>query len=246
MNKVLSLIYIPYRYLVFVPLLAVFTLVLGVSAMVLVQVFSPRFVSLVCGVTWAKLNGLITPVLVKVVGRENIEKKQSYVVVSNHQSEYDIIVLYGWLGIDFRWVMKMELRQVPILGYACEKMGHIYIDRSNARAAFNSLKEAKKKVVGGASVLFFPEGPRSLSGQLDDFKRGAFVVALELGLPILPVTIVGTRNILPPKTLKLLPGRARIVIHKPIDTSEYNKRTAGKLIERVRLAIQSSLDENKV
>ena len=87
--------------------------------------------------------------------------KQSYVIVSNHQSQYDILLMYGWLGTDFRWVMKKELRRVPVLGLACEKLGHIYVDRSDSAAAVASLNAARKKLVNGTSVVFFPEGTRS-------------------------------------------------------------------------------------
>ena len=93
---------------------------------------------------------------VNVTGRENIDPQQSYVVVANHQSLYDVFVLYGFLGIDFKWVMKQEMRSVPGLGIGCERMGHIFVDRSNVQAAMASIKAAESKIRNGTSVVFFP------------------------------------------------------------------------------------------
>jgi 1-acyl-sn-glycerol-3-phosphate acyltransferase len=192
-------------------------------------------------VLWAKLHIHLDPVWITVLGRQNIDPKQSYVVVANHQSNFDIFVLYGKLGVDFKWVMKSELRKAPVLGVACEKMGHIYIDRSNTQAAIASLQEAKRKIVNGTSVLFFPEGTRTRSGELGEFKKGAFQMALDLGLPILPVTITGTRKVLPPKTVDLFPGSVRMQIHAPVDVSGTTRETLGDLMARVREIIQSGM-----
>ena len=135
---------------------------------------------------------------VSVMGRNNITKNTSYVIVVNHQSYYDILLMYGWLNIDFKWVMKKELQKVPILGMACKKIGHLFIERTNSKEALVTLNEIKKKLVNGTSVVVFPEGTRSKDGNLKVFKRGAFKLAFDLKLPILPVTLVGTGNILPP------------------------------------------------
>jgi len=242
MRTLLYILYQPYKWLVFVPFLVISTLFWGTVAVVIATTLSPRLASTTCGVWWSRLNSLLTPMFVSVRGREHIDKKQSYVIVSNHQSHYDVFVLYGWLGIDFKWVMKKELRKLPALGIACEKVGHIYIDRSNPETAIASLAKAKKRIVNGTSVLFFPEGTRSISGKLGEFKKGAFVMALDLGIPILPITILDTRKILPPRTANLFPGRARMVIHKPIDVSGYGKEQIAELITLARQAIQAGLD----
>ena len=138
--------------------------------------------------------------------------------------------------------MKKELRDLPALGPACEKMGHIYIDRSNREAAIASLEEAKKRIVNGTSVLFFPEGTRSTTGKMRDFKKGAFVMASDLGLPILPITILNTDKILPPNSTDLFPGRASMVVHEPIDVSGYGKERLGELMTKVREVIQAGLE----
>jgi 1-acyl-sn-glycerol-3-phosphate acyltransferase len=177
---------------------------------------------------------------VKVIGRRNVDPLQSYVIVSNHQSQYDIFVLYGWLNIDFKWVMKQELRKVPAIGISCERLGHIYVDRSNREAALSSINAAKQRIVDGTSVLFFPEGTRSRDNRMRPFKKGAFRMALDLQLPILPITIQGTRYILPSDTLDLYPGRATMIIHPPIPIGNYSHDTLDDLIARTRAVIEAS------
>ena len=243
MNKLLRILYIPYIIFVFFPLLGLSTVFFGSLTVILVHIVGPRLASVAGGTWWARFNSFITPMLVTVTGRENIDKKQSYVVVSNHQSHYDIFVLYGWLGIDFKWVMKKELRKIPFLGYACDKLGHIYIDRSDRRAALASLEEAKTKIKDGTSVIFFPEGTRSQVDEMLPFKKGAFQMAVDLGLPLLPVTIQNTKKILPPKTFRLFPGRAKLIIHPPISVDGFTKENMPELVSKTRQVIQSGLDQ---
>jgi 1-acyl-sn-glycerol-3-phosphate acyltransferase len=242
LKRLLHIAYQPYKWLVVVPCLALATIVLGTLAVLLSFVVSSRLVSQLTGVPWAKFMTLLTPMLVTVSGRENVDPGQSYVVVSNHQSQYDIFVLYGWLGVDFRWIMKQELRRAPVLGVACERAGHIFIDRSNRRAAARSLEEAKDKITGGTSVLFFPEGTRSRTGELGVFKRGAFQIAADLGLPVLPVTIRGTREILPPGTLDLFPGRVRLIIHPSLRLGDQGGGTVRELTAEARTRVASALE----
>ncbi len=242
MKKILWALYQPYKWIVYIPWLIVSTLFFGSSAVILSIILNPKIASFLGGVGWAKANAYLTPMFVKVVGRENVEKTQSYVIVANHQSQFDIFVLYGWLGIDFKWVMKQELRKTPALGVACEKVGHIFIDRSNHKAALASINEAKKRIVNGTSVLFFPEGTRSRDGKLLRFKKGAFKMAIDLELPILPVSVVGTNKILPSNTANLIPGKARLVFHEPITPDEYTNEKIPELIEKSRKAIESALE----
>lgn len=239
--KILRILYQPYKFLIFLPMVGISTLVFGLLAMLLAFTVGEKIASL-CGVIWARFLAWITPMFLRVEGRDNIDNNQSYVVVVNHQSQYDILALYGWLGVDFKWVMKMELRKVPVLGIACEKLGHIYIDRSDTQKALNSINAAKKKITGGTSVLFFPEGSRSREGKLNPFKKGAFRMALDLEIPILPVTLVDTRDILPSDTMDLFPGRAVMKIHPPISIEGYNEQSISQLMDDVKDVIQSGLE----
>ncbi|RLA30427.1 MAG: 1-acyl-sn-glycerol-3-phosphate acyltransferase, partial [Gammaproteobacteria bacterium] len=143
------MLYQPYKWLVCAPFLVLSTLFFG-SATIVLSLFLPsRWVSLISGTFWSRLNAWLTPMPVKVTGRENVDPQQSYVVVANHQSFYDVFVLYGFLGIDFKWVMKQEMRSIPGVGIGCEKVGHIFIDRSNRKAALATIKSAQSKIVNG-------------------------------------------------------------------------------------------------
>jgi 1-acyl-sn-glycerol-3-phosphate acyltransferase len=234
-------LYQPYKYLVFAPVVGVVTAVQTTAAFFLSFLLPSRTVGSLTAVPWARILATVTPMRVRVEGRQNIDPHQSYVLVSNHQSQYDIFVLYGWLGIDFRWVMKKELRSVPAIGLACERLDHIFIDRSDRAAAVATLEVAKKKIVNGTSVMFFPEGTRSRDGKLQRFKKGAFRMAIDLGLPILPLTVTGTRDVLPADTSDLMPGSARLIIHKPISVEGVTREQCPELSDRVRTVIASGL-----
>ena len=230
-----------WKFLVVVPVAVLSTL--GGAAMILLlkPFVDPSTLSRRIGGTWARMNALATPMSVQVAGRDNVAPGQSYVVVSNHQSLFDILVLYGWLGLDIRWVMKQELRSVPGLGLACEALGHIYIDRSDHEAAVRSINQARERITGGTSVLFFPEGTRSEDGQVGRFKKGAFRFAIDTELPVLPVTVDGTADVLPARRYDLRPGRARLVIHEPISTVGLRTADLPGLSDRVRETIRSAL-----
>jgi 1-acyl-sn-glycerol-3-phosphate acyltransferase len=236
------LIYQPYKYLLFMPLFALITLIMGTVSILFASLFNARVGMMVGGRPWAKLCCLVTPVFVRIKNKKHIIPGQSYVVVSNHQSLFDILVIAGWLDMDLRWVAKASLKKAPMFGIASVKMDHIFIDRSNRAAALETLNNAKKKIVNGTSVMFFPEGTRSRDGRIQDFKAGAFKMALDLNIPILPITVQGTRSILPSGTMDLFPGRATIVVHPPVDTTRYSKENLADLIERTRSKIASALN----
>jgi 1-acyl-sn-glycerol-3-phosphate acyltransferase len=241
-NRLLFSLYQIYKYIFFLPFLGISTCVLVILCLSFTFITRSK-INRQWPIFWARLNSLMTPIFVKVTGGHNIDPDQSYVIAANHQSQYDIFVVYGWFPSEFRWVMKKELRKIPFLGYFCYKAGHVFIDRSNTESALKSINEAKKQIKNGTCILFFPEGTRSDSGQLKEFKKGAFRFALDMGLPILPVTIVGTRNVLPSNTLDLFPGRATMIIHKPIDTGGYHEENLNELMLRVRSYIQKGLDD---
>ena len=144
---------------------------------------------------WSILKVLLIPV--KVEGREHLKKGESYVFVSNHQGAFDIFLIYGHLGRDFRWMMKYQLRKIPFLGYACAKCHHIFIDKRGASRIKKSYDQARDILRGGISLVVFPEGSRSFTGHMGSFKKGAFALADELQLPVVPLTINGSFNIMP-------------------------------------------------
>ncbi len=243
-NRSLHLLYQPYKWLVFTPLFLLATgFFVGLGA-IMVFLSGDTLANRTTGVWWARFTSFITPARVTVTGRENIERGRSYIVVANHQSTFDIFVLFGWLGIDLKWVIKQELRKIPVFGYAVEKGGNIVIDRSDPKKAIESLERARDRIKAGTSIVVLPEGTRSCTGRLGEFKKGAFVLALEMGLPILPVTITSTRAILPAKTLDLFPGRAAMQVHAPVETDGYDHDSLQQLIDEVRGIVAGGLGED--
>jgi 1-acyl-sn-glycerol-3-phosphate acyltransferase len=232
-----------YVWLVFMPLAAVVSLVAGFSTAVFATIVNPRFASRLFAVRWARILAWLTPIGVSVRGAEHADRARTYVVVCNHQSQYDILLVYGWLDLDLKWVMKQELRKIPGIGIGCEKAGHIFIDRKNPRHARASVEKALAQLGDGVGILFFAEGTRSLDGKLLPFKKGAFRLAIEQQLPVLPVTLIGTREILPARTLSLFPGRASMLIHPAIETRNMDGGQVDFLLDLTRQAIASGLPE---
>jgi len=236
----LRTLYQPYKWLVVPLLFALFTFLLFIPC-VLLSIFNPSWGSRFGARPWARLNIWFTPATVRVLYDDRYQRGQSYVVVANHMSQYDIFALYGWLDLDLKWVMKKELRKVPLIGYACYVMGHIFIDRKNRDAAVKALQEAKRNFRSGTSVLFFPEGTRSQEGRMQPFKKGAFVMAKDLDLPILPITIIGTEKIMPSNTFDIYPGHAQLIIHDPIAVEQVRAFSSEQLMALAQQRIASAL-----
>lgn len=165
---------------------------------------------------WARCFCRLLFIPVEVRGLENIQAHQSYIFVSNHQSMFDIFVIYGWLPVIFKWLMKQELRRIPIVGVACKAAGHIFIDRGNPVAAMESIQLVEKTLVDGVSTVIFPEGTRSRDGQVGRFKRGAFQVALDVHLPIIPISLTGCYEVMPKGAVWVTRHPIRMTIGQPI------------------------------
>jgi 1-acyl-sn-glycerol-3-phosphate acyltransferase len=186
---------------------------------------------------WGRSILAASGIRVRVTGMENIDPAKSYIYMSNHQSNFDIPVLLAFLKVQFRWLAKEELFKIPFFGYAMQRVGYISINRSDRRSAFQSLKRAAEIIRGGVSVMIFPEGTRSLDGRIRPFKKGGFILALDAGVPIVPVVIRGTRSIMPKERLRIRPGRVTLEILAPIDTTAYARKNKDDLIAAVRRAI---------
>lgn len=235
-------LYSIYKWLIYVPglLLSTFFSFLGV---VITAVFSPRLASRWFASAWARSLLHMVPASLEIIEEHPLDSSQSYIVVANHRSLFDIPVLYGWLQLDLKWVMKKELRKVPMIGLGCERMGHIFLDRANRQSSMKQLQQVKKTLQPGTSIMFFPEGTRSRDGNMRPFKAGAFVMAKDLDLPILPVTVKDTDTIMPPDGLDLRPGRAQMIIHAPIPLEEVRELDANALRDKARVIIAESLEE---
>ncbi len=159
------------------------------------------------GRIWARAILTISGIDVTVKGTSHIDQKRSSIVMVNHQSNFDIPVLLAHLPLQFRWLAKAELFKIPVFGRAMHGCGYISIDRSDRESAFRSLAKAATTIKNGTSVLVFPEGTRSLDGMIKPFKKGPFVLAVDAGVPILPVIINGTWPIMPKNRLTIKPSR---------------------------------------
>jgi len=191
---------------------------------------------------WGKSILFVSRVEMSVKGLSNIDPSAPYIYMPNHQSNFDIPVLLGHLAVQFRWLAKVELFKIPIFGHAMRKAGYISIDRNNRESAIKSLNAAANKIKSGVSVLIFPEGTRSRDGKIQPFKKGGFVMAIESGVPIVPVVITGTRSLMTKGKFRVNAGHVRMVIHKPIDTSAYTRETKEALMESVRRVICDSFE----
>jgi len=245
MKRIAFCLYQVYVFLVFMPLGLLLTLLAGWLTVLAAMIWTPEIASRYVAATWARIICLMTPVGVTVEGAENADPGRSYVVVCNHQSQYDIFLVYGWLKLDLKWVLKAELRKAPGVGIGCEKAGHIFVDRANPEKARQSVSDALERVGDGVGILFFAEGTRSQDGKLRPFKKGAFRVATSQNIPILPVTIIGTRDIQRSKSLFIFPGRVKMVIHPAIEVDGESQADIRDLMTRTREAIASVLPEEQ-
>ena len=206
--------------------------ILGWLGIVVLHI-SPRKIQ-VLPCFWGRFLSRCSGVTVKVVGVEKLEKNRPYIFAANHQSQFDIFVVQGYLDMDIRFLAKKELFDIPIFGPAMRKSGYIAVDRSHGRQAIRSLEEAARKIAEGTSVVIFPEGTRSPDGNLLPFKAGGMLLALKAGVPIVPVAISGTHEILPKGKLFPRSGKVTISVGDPIETKDYTLKQKGELARRLQ------------
>jgi 1-acyl-sn-glycerol-3-phosphate acyltransferase len=186
---------------------------------------------------WAYTMLAVSFVRTEIKNKNKILKGTPYIIISNHQSHYDIITLVTTLGIQFRWIIKKEILKLPIFGYALHASRNIFIDRSNTARAIESINKGIDRLPKGVSVMVFAEGTRSPDGQIHEFKKGGFVTAVRRKIPILPVTVNGSRRVMRKGSFTLKPGKIQIVIGDSIDTSGYTTDTVQELIDKTRQTI---------
>ena len=218
------------------------TSLLGTLAFVASSVSrQPKWAHLL-GRLWANLNLWAAGVRVRLKGFENLNSDQAYVFLSNHQSGFDILALMGKLRVLFAWLAKEELFRIPILGHAMRAAGYIPIDRSDRRKAVESLNQTAAKVQEGTSVMIFPEGTRSPDGVLQEFKKGAFLLAIKSQQFIVPIAISGSHRILAKRGKWIIqPGVIDITIEKPISTLGLTVKDNDGLMRTVRETIRRHL-----
>ena len=192
---------------------------------------------------WSKVNLLVARVKVTVDGAEHIPRDRPVIFMGNHQSNFDILALFQAIPIRFNWLAKEELFKTPLFGRSMRAAGYIPINRSDGRDSLKSLDRAASLVSSGTSITIFPEGTRSNDGNLLPFKRGGFILAAKAGVPIIPFSIIGSKNINPPYNfLYLRPGVIRIKFGLPVQTKPQAEKQQVSTMDQVRMAIVSGLE----
>ena len=192
---------------------------------------------------WAKSILWVSGIRVTVKGALSSDLSNSYIFMSNHASNFDIPVLFSSLPIQFRWLAKVELFKIPIFGAAMRGAGYISIDRSDQKSAFQSLARAAHLIRAGTSVMIFPEGTRSWDGNLQHFKKGGFVMAVDAGVPVVPIIITGTYDVMPKSRWRIERRPVSLEILEPIDTANYTRKTKEDLMDLVHKTMLSVRDD---
>lgn len=193
--------------------------------------------------SWLTIRLFLLPV--KVKGRENLDKSQSYVFVSNHQGAFDIFLIYGFLGRNFKWMMKRQIRQIPFVGMACEYSHQIFVDKRGPSKIKETYDRARETLSGGMSVVVFPEGARTFTGHMGVFKRGAFMLADELQLPVVPLTINGSFHVMPRmRDCRWVTWHPlRLTIHEPIYPIGQGKENVVNVEQKSYEVVMAALDK---
>jgi len=190
------------------------------------------------GTFWLRIILGLSGVKVTVRGLENIPKEGPAVLLSNHQGAFDIPALQGYIPRRFKWVAKKSLFKIPVVGWSMGLAGYISIERESAGSAYKSIESAAREIKAGTSVLIFPEGTRSVTGELLPFKRGAFILASKSGAPVVPIAIRGTKDIMKKGSLLIRPSSVVITIGAPIRSVALSE---SELKERARESIEALL-----
>jgi 1-acyl-sn-glycerol-3-phosphate acyltransferase len=196
------------------------------------------------GILWGRSCLWLAGLNVKVTGAENLTVAGPAIYVSNHQSNFDIPLLYAGLPIQFRWMAKQELFSIPLFGTAMKRGGYIPIDRSNRKEAMRSLTAAARRIRDGVSVIIFPEGTRSPDGTLQPFKKGALLLAAKAGVPIVPMAIHGSHQVQPKGSLRINPVPLQLTIMPPIATAGLKMAHIDKLTDQVHERIARCLENH--
>ena len=184
-------------------------------------------------------------VRVKVNGLEHLDPEQTYIFTPNHQSMIEVPLLVTYLGRNPAYLAKKEVFKFPIFGYGISLMGVVPVDRSNSVAAIESARLATKKLRAGKDYVVYPEGTRSPDGRMLAFKKGAFVMAIEAGVPIVPVSISGSSTIMPKGKVKIFPSTIHVTVHEPISVTGYSRANISELVARTEAKVRSGLSDEE-
>lgn len=224
-----------------IPAISVYTIVLGTLSLLSTLFDRTGDFGHRCARTWAWLILKTTGVAADVQGLELIEPHRSYVFASNHQSIYDIPILFASLPVQLRIVAKESLGRFPFLGWHLRRTGHLLVDRRNPGP--DIVTKMRRLVSEEHSLIVFPEGTRSVDGSVGRFKKGTFVVAMDAQLPVVPVSVAGSRHVMRKGRLMVCPGRVRLTIHPPVPTAGMTRADVAAFAGRAREIVRSAVDE---
>ncbi len=220
--------------LISIPMVSLYTIVCGAVSIVLGMFFHSGNPSHWLARLWSWLILTTCGVKVSLSGLENLERNRNYIFAANHQSIYDIPILFVWLPFSFRILYKEALNRVPFMGWHLFFCGHISVDRSNPVRARQSLERAAKRIQQGTSVVIFPEGTRNANGAIGRFKQGSFLLAIKSGVPVVPVTISESWRIMKRGEVTVHPGTVRVHVERPISVESLGEDAAVELARKVR------------
>lgn len=239
----MNILYILYEYCIALPIMLVLTIVTALVAIIFASLFGDEFWGWWPARIWGWLFCRVFLLPVHVEGNEYLDPKQAYIFVPNHQSMFDIFLLLGFLGHKFKWVMKKELAKVPLVGFACKCCGFIYINRTGKSSIAESMNKADDTLRQHKSLAIFAEGTRTRTGRLGTFKRGAFKLAVEQNLPIVPISLNGCYEAMPKGRYLVKRHPLKLIVHQPIVPDLNDPNAMETLREATRQAILSDLDE---
>lgn len=240
-NPVVKTLYYLWLALVFAPVIVVWTIVTAVFTMSACALGGGRWAGYYPQVLWARIFCWLAFVRVKVSGRENVEGGRSYMFLANHQGAYDIFSIYGYLGHNFRWMMKESLRKIPFVGFACAASKQVFVNNTSIAGIKQTIAGAEENLRHGMSMVIFPEGARTWNGKMRPFKKGAFLLAKEFNLPVVPITIDGAFDVMPRFRKIPRPGLIKLTIHPAIFPPEGGYRRDQLMDDTYRI-IESALN----
>ena len=234
-----------YQLFVALPVMLVFSALTSIVTIIGCTLGSAHFWGYYPAMIWSRLMCYVFLLPVRVEGRKHLAKHQSYVFVANHQGPFDIFLVYGFLGRNFKWMMKKSLRHLFLIGKACESAGHIFVDKSGPRAIQQTYRQGREVLRHGTSLVVFPEGARTFTGHMGVFRRGAFMLADELQLPVVPLTINGSFNVMPrTKDWHFVTWHPlRLTIHQPVYPVGQGPQNIQAVMRQSYDSVMSALEE---
>ncbi len=240
----MKILYRIYQVFIAAPLSILVSVILSVTTVLGCILGNGHFWGYYPGKLWSRLLLWILLIPVKVEGRENLKEGQSYVFVANHQGIFDVFLIYGYLNRNFKWMMKYQLRRVPLVGIACQYAHHIFVDKRGPSKIRKTYDEAREILKEGMSLVVFPEGSRTYTGHMGFFRRGAFMLADELQLPVVPLTINGSFEIMPRmRDMHFVNWHPlSLTIHKPIPPKGKGADAEHAAMKEAYDAVMSALE----